>query len=212
MIFVAIAIMSVASIVSRALFSKPIQGDYELVQAGCAVFVAMCLPICQMAGANIIVDFFTARAAAARSARLDALGAFLLALVMTLVAWRIVAGTLSIRRSRRDDDDPRLAGLVHVRADAARCRADCGRWLLHRVDALVLHPRAPCQREKRVESAVRRRGAVRRHARADGVARADRDRDVHSRRDRLRRAVERGRAALHLKGALLRASRSTTCR
>jgi|SRR5687767_137857 len=99
MIFVAIAIMSVASIVSRALFSKPIQGDYELVQVGCAVFVALCLPICQMAGGNIIVDFFTARTAAGTQRALDAIGAFLLGLVMTLVAWRLAAGTLSIREA-----------------------------------------------------------------------------------------------------------------
>ncbi len=67
-IFVGIAIMSVASIASRALFSTPIQGDYELVQVGCAVFVALCLPICQMRGANIIVDFFTTRASVVHAA------------------------------------------------------------------------------------------------------------------------------------------------
>jgi TRAP-type C4-dicarboxylate transport system permease small subunit len=96
-IFVGIAMMSVASIASRALFSRPIQGDYELVQAGCAVFVALCLPICQMVGANIIVDFFTTRARPATRRRLDAIGALLLGLVMALVAWRLAAGTLSMR-------------------------------------------------------------------------------------------------------------------
>jgi TRAP-type C4-dicarboxylate transport system permease small subunit len=98
-IFVGIAIMSVASIASRALFSRPIQGDYELVQVGCAVFVALCLPICQMVGANIIVDFFTTRAPLAAQRRLDAIGALLLGLVMALVAWRLAAGTLSMREA-----------------------------------------------------------------------------------------------------------------
>src|SRR5687768_11155475 len=98
-IFVGIALMSVGSIVSRALFAAPIQGDYELVQMGCAVFVAMCLPICQLVGANIIVDFFTARASPRTQRRLDAVGALLLALVMLLVTWRLAAGTLSMRRS-----------------------------------------------------------------------------------------------------------------
>jgi TRAP-type C4-dicarboxylate transport system permease small subunit len=98
-IFVGIAIMSVASIASRALFSTPIQGDYELVQAGCAVFVALCLPICQMHGANIIVDFFTTRASVVTQRRLDAIGALLLGLVMALVAWRLAAGTLSMREA-----------------------------------------------------------------------------------------------------------------
>jgi TRAP-type C4-dicarboxylate transport system permease small subunit len=98
-IFVGIGIMSVGSIASRALFSAPIQGDYELVQMGCAVFVAMCLPICQLAGANIIVDFFTARASPQTQRRLDAVGASLLALVMLLVTWRLAAGTLSMREA-----------------------------------------------------------------------------------------------------------------
>ena len=98
-IFVGIAMMSVASITSRALFSTPIQGDYELVQVGCAVFVALCLPICQMAGANIIVDFFTTRASVATQHRLDAIGALLLGLVMALVAWRVAAGTVSMREA-----------------------------------------------------------------------------------------------------------------
>jgi TRAP-type C4-dicarboxylate transport system permease small subunit len=98
-IFVGIAIMSVGSIASRALFSTPIQGDYELVQMGCAVFVAMCLPICQLAGANIIVDFFTTRASLRTQRKLDAVGALLLALVMALVTWRLAAGTVSMREA-----------------------------------------------------------------------------------------------------------------
>lgn len=98
-IFVAIATMSVASIASRALFLKPIQGDYELVQTGCAVFVAMCLPICQLVGANIIVDFFTTRASVRTQRRLDAMGSALLAIVMAIVAWRLGAGALSMREA-----------------------------------------------------------------------------------------------------------------
>ena len=98
-IFVGIAIMSFASIASRSLFNQPIPGDYELVQVACAMFVAMCLPICQMLGGNIIVDFFTTRLSTATQRRLDAFGALLLALVMLLVGWRLAAGTLSMRET-----------------------------------------------------------------------------------------------------------------
>lgn len=98
-IFVVIAILSVGSIVSRALWSRPLQGDYELVQLGGAVFVSLCLPITQMRTANIIVDFFTVRSAPAKRAWLDAAGALLLALVMTLLAWRLYAGTLAMREA-----------------------------------------------------------------------------------------------------------------
>jgi TRAP-type C4-dicarboxylate transport system permease small subunit len=98
-IFVTIAILSAGSIVSRALWSRPLQGDYELVQLGGAVFVSLCLPICQLLHANIIVDFFTTRASAATRTRLDAFGALMLALVMSLLAWRLAAGTLSMREA-----------------------------------------------------------------------------------------------------------------
>ena len=94
-----IALMSAVSIVGRALFSQPIQGDYELVQMGTAIFVACCLPLAQIRYANIIVDFFTTRASLRAQGRLDALGALVVAVAMTLVAWRTAAGTLDMMRS-----------------------------------------------------------------------------------------------------------------
>jgi TRAP-type C4-dicarboxylate transport system permease small subunit len=48
---------------------------------------------------NIIVDFFTTRLAPATQRRLDAVGALLLGLVMALVSWRLVAGTISLREA-----------------------------------------------------------------------------------------------------------------
>ena len=98
-IFVAIALMSVGSIVSRALWSTPLQGDYELVQFAGAVFVSLCLPLTQLRRGNIIVDFFTAKAAPSTRWWLDAFGALLLAAVMALLAWRLMAGTFSMREA-----------------------------------------------------------------------------------------------------------------
>lgn len=98
-LFVSVAILSVVSITSRALWSKPIQGDYELVQLASAIFVSLCLPYTQLKRANIIVDFFTTRASAAARGRLDALGALLLAIVMSVLAWRVCAGAVSMREA-----------------------------------------------------------------------------------------------------------------
>jgi TRAP-type C4-dicarboxylate transport system permease small subunit len=98
-VLTALALMSVASIAGRALFSRPLQGDYELVQTGCAVFVALCLPYCQLKRANIIVDFFTTRATRRTRSRLDAIGALLVGVVMLIVAWRTAAGLDSLRSS-----------------------------------------------------------------------------------------------------------------
>jgi TRAP-type C4-dicarboxylate transport system permease small subunit len=98
-VLTALALMSVWSIVGRWFVSKPLQGDYELVQTGCAIFVALCLPYCQLKYGNIIIDFFTAKASLRTQAQLDAIGALLLGLVMLLVAWRTGAGLTSIRAS-----------------------------------------------------------------------------------------------------------------
>ena len=53
------SLMSLASIVGRSLFDKPVLGDYELVQMMSAIAVTMSLPFCQMIRGHIIVDFFT---------------------------------------------------------------------------------------------------------------------------------------------------------
>ena len=94
-ILVAMAAMTVTSVVGRAFLDKPILGDVELVQLGTAMCVALFLPYTQLRGANIIVDFFTQRASARSRAHLDGFGTLLYTLVMALVAWRLVAGAFS---------------------------------------------------------------------------------------------------------------------
>lgn len=91
--------MSAVSIAGR-MIGRPIQGDFELAQLGCAVAIAFCLPYCQLQRGHIIVDFFTTRASERTRRRLDALGALLLALVMALVAWRTGAGALALKANR----------------------------------------------------------------------------------------------------------------
>lgn len=97
-IFAAITLMSAASVIGR-LAGRPIQGDFELVQLGCAVAIACCLPYCQVQRGHIIVDFFTTRASHRARHALDALGALLLALVMALAAWRTGAGAVAMKAS-----------------------------------------------------------------------------------------------------------------
>lgn len=93
-----LTVMSAVSIGGRAL-GRPIQGDYELMQFGCAVAVALFLPYCQFKRGNIIVDFFTVRSGRRLQGALDAFGALLLALVMVLLAWRTAAGTSAMKAS-----------------------------------------------------------------------------------------------------------------
>ena len=96
-VLTAMALMSAWSIVGRAATGKPIQGDFELVQIGCAMCVGLFLPICQLKGGNIIVDFFTARAYERTRSWLDALGALVIAAMMALLTWRTAIGTIDVK-------------------------------------------------------------------------------------------------------------------
>jgi TRAP-type C4-dicarboxylate transport system permease small subunit len=96
-VLVAMTLMSVASIIGRVTIGTPVQGDFELVQVGCAVGLAAFLPWCQLRRANIIVDFFTTGASKPVQSVLDAIGALLVALVMVVVCWRTAAGMQSVR-------------------------------------------------------------------------------------------------------------------
>lgn len=98
-VLVAMIGMSAASIAGRTFLGRPLQGDFELVQLGCAIGVSAFLPWCQVRRGNIIVDFFTTRLPARAQAALDCVGALLLALVMALVAWRAGAGALTVWES-----------------------------------------------------------------------------------------------------------------
>ena len=97
LVLVAMTLMSLASIVGRAVFTRPLPGDYELVQLGCAIAVSAFLPFCQMRGGHVLVDFFTANSRPAIRASLDTLGALLLAIAAAVITWRLVAGALSFR-------------------------------------------------------------------------------------------------------------------
>ena len=99
-VLVAIASVTVVSVIGRAFFSYPILGDVELVQLGCAVVVASFLPYTQFRHANIIVDFFTSNVSEKTQSKLDAFGTLLYTLVMALVAWRVAVGGVDIKAAQ----------------------------------------------------------------------------------------------------------------
>lgn len=100
LILIAMASMTVVSVVGRAFFSSPILGDVELVQLGCAVVVSCFLPYAQFRRANIIVDFFTTNASAGTQRRMDAMGTLFYTGVMVLVCWRVGAGGIAIHEAQ----------------------------------------------------------------------------------------------------------------
>lgn len=94
-----VAAMTVASIVLRALTTRPIQGDVELTQFGIALAISLAVPWCQLRGANIIVDFFTQGLPVAAIRRLDGLGALAIAAMFALLAWRTGVGAFAVHEA-----------------------------------------------------------------------------------------------------------------
>ena len=95
-----ITLMTCASVLGRNTTGTTLVGDFELTGVAAGAAIALFLPWCQLRRGNIIVDFFTQRASARAQARLDRVGAALLALVMVLLAWRTTLGGLSAWRTQ----------------------------------------------------------------------------------------------------------------
>jgi TRAP-type C4-dicarboxylate transport system permease small subunit len=94
-----VAAMTLASVIGRSLIKAPIPGDIEITQMGIALAISLCLPWCQLKGANIIVDFFTQKISARSQRWLDALGCLLLAAMYALLAWRTGIGAISVKQA-----------------------------------------------------------------------------------------------------------------
>jgi TRAP-type C4-dicarboxylate transport system permease small subunit len=88
-------LMTCASLIGRNTTGWTIIGDFELTGVAAGAAIALFLPLGQLRRANIIVDFFTQRAAPATRATLDRIGAALLAAAMALLTWRSAVGGLS---------------------------------------------------------------------------------------------------------------------
>ncbi len=92
LVLTGIMLMSIVSIAGRWLLSRPVPGDFELVEIGSGLAIFLFLPACQLRGANVIVDFFTSGTGRRGRSWLDAFGACLYTLVAALLAWRLIFG------------------------------------------------------------------------------------------------------------------------
>lgn len=94
----AIALMISYSSAASWLVSKPLPGDVELVEMLTAISVFMFLPYCQLTGANVTADLFTAKASKRTKALLTLLGAVVALGFSVLLLWRMFEGLLDYRQ------------------------------------------------------------------------------------------------------------------
>ncbi|WP_169566342.1 TRAP transporter small permease [Sneathiella limimaris] len=76
----------------------PINGDFELVEAGVAFAIFAFIPICQLTAGHAVVDLFTNQLPERANRFLQVLIEFLFAAVLVLIAWRLFDGLLSKQR------------------------------------------------------------------------------------------------------------------
>jgi len=73
----------------------PINGDFEIVEAGIAFAIFAFLPLCQITAGHASVDIFTSFLPARVQRTMRAVTEVVFALVLVLIAWRLYEGLLS---------------------------------------------------------------------------------------------------------------------
>lgn len=90
-VLTAVVAVNVLSVLG-GLFGAPFPGDFELTEIGVAVAAFAFLPYCQMTGANVTADIFTAGAGPRWVALFTLLAALAAFGVSLLLLWRMQAG------------------------------------------------------------------------------------------------------------------------
>ena len=90
-----ITLMTCYILIGRNTTGTTISGDFELTGVATGAAIALFMPWCQFKKANIIVDFFTAKASQHTVAQLDRLGALFMATAFALLTWRTYLGGMN---------------------------------------------------------------------------------------------------------------------
>jgi TRAP-type C4-dicarboxylate transport system permease small subunit len=95
LVLAGIALVTVISIAGRALVDLglgPIRGDFEIVEAGCAIAIFAFLPWCQLRRGHVTVDVFVQMLPARLQALLGLVGDALIAVIAWVILWRFWIG------------------------------------------------------------------------------------------------------------------------
>jgi len=85
----ALAVMTVVSIVGRSTIGVSVEGDYELVEVGLGMAVFLFLPECYLKQGHVVVDLFTSHCRMVTIRRLEATSDLLFTLVSAVLVWRM---------------------------------------------------------------------------------------------------------------------------
>lgn len=96
MMLIAVVLMNTYSVIGNN-FGAPFPGDFEMTEMGVAIAAFAFLPYCQLTGANVTADIFTARTGARWLALFRALASIVALGFAALLLWRMTAGMLDQR-------------------------------------------------------------------------------------------------------------------
>lgn len=94
-LLVALAVVTVASVLGRSMGWAglgPITGDFELVEAGCAIAIFLFLPYCQMRRGHVTVDVVARLLPGRIQAAMGVVGDALITVAAFVVLWRLWLG------------------------------------------------------------------------------------------------------------------------
>ncbi len=96
LMLIAVVLMNTYSVVGNN-FGASFPGDFEMTEMGVAIAAFAFLPYCQLTGANVAADIFTARASARWLALFRTLASTVAVAFAALLLWRMTAGMLDQR-------------------------------------------------------------------------------------------------------------------
>lgn len=91
-------LITALSAAGNILLGRPIPGDFEIAEIAAAISAFSFLPHCQMSGANVCADLFTARAGPRLRAALSLLSSAVACVFAALLLWRMSEGMADYRR------------------------------------------------------------------------------------------------------------------
>ena len=94
-----ITLITCGNLILRNTTGDSMAGAFEITAMSTGAAIALFMPLSQVRQGHIIVDFFTNSLSDAANGKFDKLGAFVLALVFGLLAWRTTLGGLSAYNS-----------------------------------------------------------------------------------------------------------------
>lgn len=97
LIMLALATMTVVSIIGRSTIGVSVEGDYELVELGLAAAVFLFLPECYLKQGHVVVDLFTAGCKPSTLWVLDKISDLLFLIVAAVLVWRMSLSGLESR-------------------------------------------------------------------------------------------------------------------